>query len=46
MQKAIAALESKGVLRTEHVQGSPRLQVEDSLFAAWVSLVVPVQALK
>jgi len=40
MQKALAALESKGVIREEQALGATRLRFEDPLFAAWVELVV------
>jgi hypothetical protein len=41
MQKALTALESKGIVREEVLRGESRLRVEDPLFRAWVTLVVP-----
>lgn len=41
MQKALAALESKGIVREEQARGETRLRLEDPLFGAWVELVVP-----
>lgn len=41
MQKSIAALVSKGVLREEQGEGETRLRIEDPLFTAWIALVIP-----
>lgn len=41
MQKALAALEAKGIVREEQSRGERRLRLEDPLFGAWVKLVVP-----
>lgn len=40
MQKSLAALEAKGIIREEQALGASRLRFEDPLFAAWVELVV------
>jgi hypothetical protein len=41
MQKALEALETKGIIREEQSFGAARLRLEDPLFGAWVELVVP-----
>jgi hypothetical protein len=41
MQKALGALESKGIVREEQTRGETTLRLEDPLFGAWVELVVP-----
>ena len=41
MQKALGALESKGIVREEQSRGTVRLRLEDPFFGAWVELVVP-----
>jgi len=41
MQKALVALESKGVIREEHARAGSLLRLEDPFFGAWVELVVP-----
>jgi Fic family protein len=41
MQKALRALEAKGILREEQSRGTTRLRLEDPLFGVWVDLVVP-----
>lgn len=41
MQKALVALESKGILRQDPARGDSTLRLEDPLFGAWVELVIP-----
>jgi hypothetical protein len=41
MQKALVGLESKRIVREEVLRGESRLRVEDPLFRAWITLVVP-----
>jgi hypothetical protein len=41
MQKALVALEAKGIIREEQSRGAARLRLEDPLFGAWVQFVVP-----
>jgi DNA-binding transcriptional ArsR family regulator len=41
MQKALKALEAKGIIREEQVRGAVKLRAEDPLFSAWIELVVP-----
>jgi hypothetical protein len=40
MQRSIAALQDKMIIRSEQAQAELRMRVEDPLFAAWIRLVV------
>lgn len=41
IQKALKALESRGIVREEGAKGEVRLRLEDPLFGAWVKLTIP-----
>ena len=41
MQKALVALESKGLIREEPSRASAHLRLEDPLFGAWIELAIP-----
>jgi uncharacterized protein len=41
MQKALGALEAKGIVRNEPARGDSQLRLEDPLFGAWIALVIP-----
>lgn len=41
LQKALSALEQKGIIREEHARGATRLRLEDPLFGTWLSAVIP-----
>jgi uncharacterized protein len=41
LQKALSALELKGIIGEEHARGATRLRLEDPLFGTWLSVVVP-----
>jgi hypothetical protein len=41
IQKAVSALEKRGIVREDQARGAARLRLEDPLFAKWISLVIP-----
>ena len=41
MQKALRALETRGIIREEGSKGEVRLRLEDPLFGSWVRLTIP-----
>lgn len=41
MQKAIAALERRGITREEGDRGKVRLRLEDPLFGKWIEITIP-----
>lgn len=41
LQKAVRALEARGIVREEGVKGEVRLRLEDPLFGSWVRLTIP-----
>jgi hypothetical protein len=44
LQKAIRALEARGMVREEGARGEVRLRLEDPLFGSWVRLTIPWEA--
>lgn len=44
MQKAVAALERRGITREEASGGRTRLRLEDPLFGKWIELTIPRSA--
>jgi len=41
LQKAVRALEHRGIVREEGAKGEVRLRLEDPLFGSWVRLTIP-----
>jgi hypothetical protein len=41
MQKALSALEAKGLVRNEPARGGSQMRLEDPLFGAWIALAIP-----
>jgi hypothetical protein len=41
LQKAIRALETRGIVREEAAKGEVKLRLEDPLFGSWVRLTIP-----